>query len=94
LPDPEALHARPATCIAQAASKFRSEITIRRENSDEVNAKSPLDILLLAALQGTRMTIRACGEDAEQALVEVVDAFRGVFAERMTGVPANREAGR
>ncbi len=75
--NPEGLHARPATLFAQTASKFKS--TVRVSKSDqEVDGKSILDILTLAATPGSKLTIEATGEDAEEA----IDALRGLVARR------------
>jgi len=71
------LHARPAAEIVKAASKFRSEVTIRRDDM-EVNGKSIMGVMMLAAEYGTTLWLRANGEDAEQA----VDALAALVASR------------
>lgn len=60
------LHVRPAAAFAQAAMKFRSRIVILREGRS-VNAKSPIELLTLAAVQGTRLVLRAEGDDEAEA---------------------------
>lgn len=69
--NPHGIHARPAMMIAKAASAFKSDVAIRR-NDTEVNAKSILALLTLVAEHGTRLTVRARGEDAREALAAVV----------------------
>jgi phosphocarrier protein len=64
------LHARAAARFVQTASRFQSEVKIRK-NGEEVDGKSILGLLLLAASQGTQITIAVCGEDE-------VDAFAAV----------------
>ena len=64
------LHARAAAKFVQTASRFKSEVRIRK-NGEEVDGKSILGLLLLAASQGTRITIAVSGEDE-------VDAFAAV----------------
>jgi phosphocarrier protein HPr len=71
------LHARPAAEIVKAASKFRSEVTIRRDDM-EVNGKSIMGVMMLAAEYGTTLWLRADGEDAEQA----VEALAALVASR------------
>jgi phosphocarrier protein len=71
------LHARPAAEIVKAASKFRSEVTIRRDDM-EVNGKSIMGVMMLAAEYGTTLWLRANGDDAEQA----VDALAALVASR------------
>ena len=71
------LHARPAAEIVKAASKFRSEVTIRRDDM-EVNGKSIMGVMMLAAEYGTTIWLRANGDDAEQA----VDALAALVASR------------
>lgn len=71
------LHARPAAEIVKAASKFRSEVTISRDDM-EVNGKSIMGVMMLAAEYGTTLWLRANGDDAEQA----VDALAALVASR------------
>lgn len=61
------LHARAAAKFVQMASGFRSRILIRR-NGTEVDGKSILGLLTLAATRGTTLTLVAEGEDEEGAL--------------------------
>ena len=69
------LHARAAAQFVQLANKFDSEIFVDK-NGQEVNGKSIMGILMLAASQGVEITVRAEGEDCEAAvgaLGELVD---------------------
>jgi phosphocarrier protein len=61
------LHARPSAQLTQTASRFAAEIHISR-NGRRVNAKSIMGVMMLAAGQGSSVTVEAEGEDAEQAL--------------------------
>lgn len=61
------LHTRPSTELARCASSFRSVINLVH-NGRLINAKSLLSILMLAAIRGTKIEIRAEGEDAEAAV--------------------------
>ncbi len=68
------LHARPAASFATLASEFRAEISVSRGlESEWVNGKSVLSLLSLAAARGTKLRIRAEGEDAEAALEALCD---------------------
>jgi phosphocarrier protein len=75
------LHARPAAEIVKAASKFRSEVTIRRDDM-EVNGKSIMGVMMLAAEYGTTIWLRANGEDAEQAVEALAALVASRFGER------------
>ena len=68
------LHARPAGILAQAAQNFSSDIKLVY-NERYVDAKSILDILLLAAGQGSKLEIRAQGQDAQSALEHLTELF-------------------
>ena len=69
------LHARPAAEIVKAAARFRSDITIVREDL-EVNGKSIMGVMMLAAECGSTIDVKADGPDADaalDALQEVID---------------------
>ena len=71
------LHARPAAEIVKAASKFTADITITRDDL-EVNGKSIMGVMMLAAEYGSTVRLRASGPDADQAL----DALSRLIADR------------
>jgi len=71
------LHARPAAEIVKAASKFKSDITIVRDDL-EVNGKSIMGVMMLAAEFGSTLQLKATGPDAEQA----VDVLAGLVASK------------
>ena len=74
------LHARPAAEIVKAASKFKSDITISREDI-EVNGKSIMGVMMLAAECGSTITLRASGPDADDALAAIVSLVERKFGE-------------
>ncbi|WP_147819958.1 HPr family phosphocarrier protein [Salidesulfovibrio onnuriiensis] len=78
--NPHGLHARPAGKLAQEALGFKSSISIVLDGQ-EVDAKSILDILTLAAGEGSILELRAAGEDAEQALNVLEKLFASRFEE-------------
>ena len=68
------LHARPAALFVQIANKFESDITILKDDQ-EVNGKSIMGILMLAAERGSVVTIVAEGDDAENAVEELSEVL-------------------
>ena len=65
--DPLGLHLRPLAAFAQRAKQFQSAVTVAK-NEQRVNGKSPLELMLLAAEQGTELILEVAGPDAEEAL--------------------------
>lgn len=74
------LHARPAAKLAQEAQKFACSVALILEDQ-EVDAKSILDILTLAAAQGSKIDLKANGADAADALNHLEELFKGRFGE-------------
>lgn len=74
------LHARAAAKFVQTASRFKSAVKIRK-NGEEVDGKSILGILLLAASQGTSITVWVSGEDEADAFAAVEDLIARSFDE-------------
>lgn len=66
----QGLHARPAALFVQIANKFGSDITIQK-GRQKVNGKSIMGIMMLEAGAGSKITITAVGEDAEEAMNEL-----------------------
>src|SRR5512137_2433681 len=61
------LHARAAALLVKTANRFTSEITIEKDGQ-EVNGKSIMGILMLAASKGSKITLKAEGKDAAEAI--------------------------
>ena len=74
------LHARPAAEIVKAASRFKSEITIVRDDL-EVNGKSIMGVMMLAAECGAVLTLRANGPDDEDAVGAIAAIIAAKFGE-------------
>ena len=74
------LHARPAAEIVKLAAKFNSEITIVKDDLD-VNGKSIMGVMMLAAEHGSSITLRAEGPDADQALEALATLVHNRFGE-------------
>lgn len=80
------LHARPSSCIVQLASQFKSEITLTKEELDpnrtiRANAKSIMNILLLAAEAGSVLILEAEGPDEADAVAAIEKLFADKFQE-------------
>jgi len=74
------LHARAAAKLVHAANTFESEVFIGGDH-EEVNAKSILGLLTLAASKGASVTVRAEGPDEEEAVRILVELFQDKFGE-------------
>jgi phosphocarrier protein len=74
------LHARAAAKLVHTAGNFQSRVTLVKEG-EEVDAKSILGVLLLAACQGTAVTIRCEGQDEQEALTAVTQLIANRFDE-------------
>jgi phosphocarrier protein len=75
------LHARPSAKLTQLATQYRCDVWLERDGR-RVNAKSIMGVMMLAAAQGTKLTIETEGEDAEHALTAIVELIASRFGER------------
>ncbi|HEY4707700.1 MAG TPA: HPr family phosphocarrier protein [Thermodesulfobacteriota bacterium] len=80
IPNKLGLHARAASLFVQLSNKFASEILVRK-NDQEVNGKSIMGILILAAAQGADITLLAEGPDAEEAVRALGELINTGFGE-------------
>ncbi|WP_017942721.1 MULTISPECIES: HPr family phosphocarrier protein [unclassified Thioalkalivibrio] len=71
------MHARAAAKFVSLASQYAADVTVSR-NQQEVNGKSIMGVMMLAAAQGSEITIEAEGQDASEAL----DALTELVADR------------
>lgn len=74
------LHTRPAAALVKTAARFQSEFTIIKDQF-EINGKSIIGVMTLAAEQGSTLELRFQGPDEEQAAAAVVDLFTRGFDE-------------
>ncbi len=74
------LHARPAAQLVQKASRFEAEIKLKRFNL-EVNAKSIMGVMMLAAEMGSKLTIIASGPDEREAVEAIAQVISSKFGE-------------
>jgi len=81
------IHARAAARLVTVAGRFRSRITLCRPGREEqIDCKSILGVLMLAAAKGTRLLARCEGEDEEAALAAIEALFLDQFSEG-PGIP-------
>jgi len=73
--NPQGFHMRPMAAFAQLASRYDSSVKVSREGQS-VNGKSILDLMLLAAAQGTELTLEVAGPDAQNALNALVQLLK------------------
>jgi len=76
----EGLHFRPIMQLVDVASRFCSRITVRCEERD-ADARSPMELLMLVATQGTKLKLVADGADAAEALDALVALVDSGFNE-------------
>jgi phosphocarrier protein HPr len=78
--NPLGLHARAAAHLVKAANRFRCDVLLEKDGT-EVNGKSIMGVLMLAATQGSGVTVRCEGDDANEALAEIARLFETGFGE-------------
>lgn len=64
------LHARPSAMFVKICSRFRSDVWVEKDG-EQVNGKSIMGLMMLAAGQGSKLLVTCEGPDAEKALVEI-----------------------
>ncbi len=74
------LHTRPASMIVRTASRFKAEFFIQKD-SYEINGKSIIGVMTLAAEQGSTLTLLFEGDDEDDAAHAVVELFENGFGE-------------
>jgi phosphocarrier protein HPr len=74
------LHARPAAMFVRIASRYRAEVWVEKEG-EQINGKSIMGLMMLAAGQGSKLTIRCEGADADKVMEELEELIRKKFSE-------------
>ena len=77
------LHARPAMQFVDLANQFKSDITVHKfgDEPGEADGKSVMQMIILAATEGTKMRIDATGDDADDAVNKLAELFDSKFGE-------------
>jgi phosphocarrier protein len=74
------IHARPAAMIVRITNKFKSEVFVEKDE-EQVNGKSIMGLMMLAAGKGSKVKFLATGDDAAQMLAELEQLFARKFDE-------------
>ena len=74
------LHARPAALFVRIAHRYRSEVWVEKEG-EQINGKSIMGLMMLAAGQGSKLTIRCEGADADKVMEELEELIQKKFNE-------------
>lgn len=74
------IHARPAAMIVRVTNKFKAEVLVEKDE-EQVNGKSIMGLMMLAAAKGTKVKFIATGEDAPAMLTELEALFAKRFDE-------------
>jgi phosphocarrier protein len=82
--NPQGLHARPARQFVELASRFEADVEVVKDGQT-ADGKSILSILTLAAEQGTQLSLRASGRDAQKALSALAELVEHGFADEAMG---------
>ena len=75
------MHARPAAMVVQTANRFRSEVQFEKDGL-QINAKSIMGVLTLAAGKGASVAVACEGDDAAEAIAALARIFESGFGER------------
>ena len=76
----QGLHARPASMMAKLTARFDSDIYLK-VGVDEINGKSIMGIITLAAAQGSALKVKAIGKDAPEAIEAIGELIESKFGE-------------
>ncbi len=76
------LHTRPAAAIVKLAAKFKSEFFIDKDGF-QINGKSIIGVMTLAAEQGSKLLVRFDGPDEQEAYQAMFELFESGFGEPM-----------
>lgn len=74
------LHARPAALFVETASRYDANVTINKDGL-EVNGKSIMGVMMLAAERGSEIILKADGKDEKEVLQALTDLLEGKFDE-------------
>jgi len=86
------MHARPAALFVKTASQFKSDVSVMKDGL-EVNGKSIMGVMMLAAEQGSQLVIRAHGEDEKEAIAALEKLIEDKFYEDDGPLPGGRNPG-
>ena len=74
------IHARPAAMIVRITNKFKADVFVEKEE-EQVNGKSIMGLMMLAAAQGSELTVTTRGDDEDAALAALTELVNNRFGE-------------
>ena len=74
------IHARPAAMIVRITNKFKADVFVEKDD-EQVNGKSIMGLMMLAAGKGSKLSIHAEGPDADKAVAEIKSLVETRFGE-------------
>ena len=77
----QGIHARPAAMIVSAANKYQADVYVEKDG-EQVNGKSIMGLMMLAAAKGTELKFTAIGQENDQLLNDLKDLFDRKFTDR------------
>ena len=83
--NPSGLHMRPLTVFVERARRFQSAVSVTKEDKC-VDGKSPLELMLLAAEQGSELTLEVSGPDAQAAIEELATVLAAPSADDLQDI--------
>ena len=79
--NPQGLHMRPLQAFVETAGRFQSNVFVTRDGGERVNGKSLLNLLTMAAEEGTVVLLEVSGPDGHEALAALVEALNRTYTD-------------
>jgi phosphocarrier protein HPr len=79
--NPQGLHMRPLQAFVETAGRFQSSVFVTRDGGERVNGKSLLNLLTMAAEEGTVVLLEVSGPDGQEALAALVEALNRTYTD-------------
>jgi phosphocarrier protein HPr len=79
--NPQGLHMRPLQAFVETAGRFSSSVFVTRDGGERVNGKSLLNLLTMAAEEGTVVHLEVSGPDCHEALASLVEALNRTYTD-------------
>jgi len=79
--NPQGLHMRPLQAFVETAGRFQSSVFVTRDGGERVNGKSLLNLLTMAAEEGTVVHLEVSGPDCQEALASLIEALNRTYTD-------------
>ncbi len=79
--NPQGLHMRPLQAFVETAGRFQSNVYVTREGGERVNGKSLLNLLTMAAEEGTVIHLEVSGPDCHDALASLMEVLQRTYSD-------------